>query len=171
MLVINSSIFMSIYEIQQVVIFVLVCVKLSESWPKSRIIIRKHRHSCPSNEKRAALHVRYLVKFCFHLTKWQSSAILNEGFPWFCSVVWQMPTYNTQRRGTARALPFIVLLYVLFVCKCVLYYSPRVSTKLQLSNILISINDFQYYRLEVRRCCWKHCRNTCFMCRKLEFLL
>ena len=30
---------------------------------------------------------------------------------------------------------FIVLSYVLFVCKCVLYYSHRVSTKLQLTNV------------------------------------
>jgi hypothetical protein len=30
---------------------------------------------------------------------------------------------------------FIVLFYVLFVCKCVLYYCIRVSTQLQLTNI------------------------------------
>jgi len=34
----------------------------------------------------------------------------------------------------------ILLFYVLFVCKCVLYYHHRVSTQLQLTNISIYIN-------------------------------
>jgi magnesium-transporting ATPase (P-type) len=33
------------------------------------------------------------------------------------------------------ALLLIVFFYVLFVCKCVLYYCYRVSTQLQLTNI------------------------------------
>jgi hypothetical protein len=58
------------------------------------------------------------------------------------------PGYNSQRRGTARTSrftsQFFVLLIVmcapssvfcvLFVCKCVLYYCHRVSTKLQFYN-------------------------------------
>ena len=52
------------------------------------------------------------------------------------SVVRQMPGHNSQRQGTARTLfKLIVLFYVLFVCKCVLYYCHRATTQLQLSNI------------------------------------
>ena len=35
----------------------------------------------------------------------------------------------------------IVLFYVLFVCKCVLYYCHRVATKLQLTNISYGLED------------------------------
>ena len=58
----------------------------------------------------------------------------------FSSVVRQIPRQNSQRRGTARTLPKLtVLLCVLSVCNCVLYYRHRVSTQLQLTNISISL--------------------------------
>jgi hypothetical protein len=66
----------------------------------------------------------------------------------FSSFVRQTPGYNSQRRGTARTLPkLIVLFYVLFVCKCVLYYCHRVSTQLQLKNISI-YNNVLYFQLK-----------------------
>ena len=40
-----------------------------------------------------------------------------------------------------------IVFYVLFVCKCVLYYCHRVSTQLQLTNIYIYIS----YHVSLRK--------------------
>jgi predicted membrane channel-forming protein YqfA (hemolysin III family) len=70
--------------------------------------------------------------FCFHRANWHSPATLTEFFRASSTVVRQMPGYNLQRRGSARTFPkLIVLFYVLFGCKCVLYYCQRVSNQLQ----------------------------------------
>jgi len=50
--------------------------------------------------------------------------------------------YTSQRQGRARTLPkLIVLFYVLFVCKCVLYYCHRLSTQVQLINISLYLSN------------------------------
>jgi len=39
---------------------------------------------------------------------------------------------------------FIVLFYVLFVCKCVLYYCHRVATQLQLTSMCVCVYIYIY---------------------------
>jgi len=87
-----------------------------------------------------------IVMYCsvysvFIVPNWHSSATLTEVFRTFSSAVRQMAGYNSQRRGTARTLPKLIVLFcVLFVCKCVLYYCHRVSTQLRSTNISVSIH-------------------------------
>jgi hypothetical protein len=86
------------------------------------------------------MYVLFCV-FCFHRANWHSSATLRF-FRAFSSVVRQMPGYNSQRRGTICILPkLIVLFYVLFVHKCVVYYCHRVSNPIAVNKYIISITS------------------------------
>jgi len=74
--------------------------------------------------------------FCFHHASWHSSVTLTEVFPCFFLCCKANARYDLQRWGTVCTLPkLIVLFYVLFVCKCVLYYCHWVPIQLQLINI------------------------------------
>ena len=53
----------------------------------------------------------------------ECSGVILRFFRAFSSVVRQMPEYNSQRRGTARTLPKLIVSFcVLFVCKCAVAY-------------------------------------------------
>jgi len=68
----------------------------------------------------------------------------------FSSVAMHVPGYNLQRRGTARALPKLIVLFcLLFVCKYVLYYCHRVSTQLQLTSTSVYLYSIKPHE---RRC-------------------
>jgi hypothetical protein len=82
----------------------------------------------------------------------------------FSSVVRQIPGYNLQRRGTVCTFPnqWIVLFYVLFVGKFVLYYCHRVATQLQLN---IS------YHIKIPRASCPHLSATPTHISQLHFLV
>jgi hypothetical protein len=68
----------------------------------------------------------------------------------FSSIVRQMPGCKWQRPGTAHTLPeLIVSVYVLCVCKFVLYYCHWVATQLQLTGISTSTNKGQYLMYDI----------------------
>jgi hypothetical protein len=78
--------------------------------------------------------------FSFHRAFWHSLATLTDFSCAFSSAVRQMPGYNSQKRGTTRTLPKLIVLFcLLLVCKCVLYYCHWMSTQLQLTNMSIYI--------------------------------
>ena len=99
----------------------------------------------------------YCMFMYLHRASWHSSATLTEVFRGFFSIVRQMTVYNSQRRGTARALPiFFVLFYILFVlcrsvyCLCVNVYCTTATgwqPNCSLTNIAYKIVNCILQRL------------------------
>jgi len=75
-----------------------------------------------------------------HRASWHSSPTLAEGFPCFFLTYKENSRVKPANTGHGPHYSQIfVSFYVLFVCKCVLYYCHRVATQLQLTNISFHI--------------------------------
>jgi hypothetical protein len=74
------------------------------------------------------LVVRYVLFciFCFHRANWHSSATLTEDFPCYFLSLRQMPGYNSQRRGTARTLSNLAIIFTRLVNRYILFCPLRV---------------------------------------------
>ena len=82
--------------------------------------------------------VMYMYSYCMYLHRanWHSSANLTEVFPYFFLRFKAYVKVNPANTGLGpHSSKIFVLLSVLSVCKCVLYYCHRVATQLQLTNI------------------------------------
>jgi len=88
-----------------------------------------------------------------HRASWYSSATLNEDFPCFSLSCKANARVKSAKTGHGpHSSKIFVLLCVLFVYKCVLYYCQRVATQLQLTNTyhVISYHIISYISLTLR---------------------
>jgi len=77
-----------------------------------------------------------------HRASWHSSATLTEVFPCFFLSCKANAEVKPAKMGQGPHSSIFVLLYVLFVCKCALYYCHRVATQLLLTNISYHIVSY-----------------------------
>jgi hypothetical protein len=79
----------------------------------------------------------YCMFMYLHRSNWQTSATLTEVFPCFFLSCKANARVKPAKAGHCpHSSKIFVLFYLLFVCKCVLYYCHRVATQLQLVNIM-----------------------------------
>ena len=78
----------------------------------------------------------YCMFMYLHRASWHSSATLTEVFPrFFLSCKANARVKPAKMGHDPHSSKIFVSFYVLFVCKCVLYYCHWVATQLQLTNI------------------------------------
>ena len=71
-------------------------------------------------------------------------ATMNEGFPCFFLSCKANARVQLAKTGHGpQSSKIVVLFYVLFLCKCVLYYCHRATTQLQLKNIFKKMTDLK----------------------------
>ena len=102
------------------------------------------------------MFMSYCMLVYLHCASWHSSATLTEGFPCFFLSCKANAEVKSAKMGHGPHSSIFVLFNVLFVCKYALYYSHRVATQLQLTNIWYHIN-WPQIGLEFQTCCEQRC--------------
>ena len=95
----------------------------------------------------------YCMFMYLHRASWHFSATLTEGFPCFFLSCKANARVKSAKMGHGpQSSKLFVLFFVLFVCKCVLYYCHRVATQLQLTNISHHIISYHTISCHVMSC-------------------